>query len=164
MAFFCEFCGFRNSEIKQGGGISEKATRLVFSVKDVKDLNRDIYKSDTCVVAIPELEFAMAPGTLGSKYTTIEGLIETVVTNLRDNNPFGQGDSATNIKYMEFLEKLEAYKNPDNNWKPFTLVLDDPLSNCFILNPNAPEKDPNMEVTVYERTFEQNEELGINDM
>ena len=46
----------------------------------------------------------------------------------------------------------------------FTFVLDDPLSNCFIYNPNAPEDDPQIEVEVYERTWEQNEELGINDM
>jgi len=30
MAFNCQHCGYRNTEIKQGGGISEKATRIVF--------------------------------------------------------------------------------------------------------------------------------------
>ena len=43
-------------------------------------------------------------------------------------------------------------------------MLDDALSNCFIYNPNAPEPDPQVEITVYERTYEQNDELGINDM
>jgi len=47
---------------------------------------------------------------------------------------------------------------------PFTLIMDDPMSNCFIRNPFYPEEDPNVTVEEYERTFEQNEDLGINDM
>ncbi|CAG8628554.1 579_t:CDS:2, partial [Paraglomus occultum] len=31
-------------------------------------------------------------------------------------------------------------------------------------NPYAPDPDPNMEIELYERTWEQNEGLGINDM
>jgi len=55
---------------------------------------------------------------------------------------------------------MRVYK--DGKSFPFTIVLDDPLSNCFIYNPKAPEDDPQIEITVYERTDEQNEELGIN--
>jgi len=62
-------------------------------------------------VAIPELDFAMAPGTLGSQYTTIEGLISNIVTNLKDSNPFGMGDSATNTLYLEFIKNLEKCKS-----------------------------------------------------
>ena len=42
--------------------------------------------------------------------------------------------------------------------------MDDPVSNCFIMNPFVPEDDPNITVEVYERSEEQNEELGILDM
>ncbi len=31
MAFSCEVCGHRSCEIKQGGGISEKATKIEFT-------------------------------------------------------------------------------------------------------------------------------------
>jgi zinc finger protein len=124
-------------------------------------MNRDVYKSDTCVMAIPELDFAMAPGSMGGLYTTVEGLLDKVITNLTDNNPFGVGDSKTNDDYLKFLDKLGELKEFK---KPFTIVLDDALSNCFIYNPFAPEPDPQIEVTVYERTWEQNEELGLNDM
>ena len=55
-------------------------------------------------MAIPEVDFAMAPGTLGGVYTTVEGLLDKIVTNLEDSNPFGMGDSATNDKYMTFLQ------------------------------------------------------------
>ena len=55
MAFSCEYCGNRNSEIKQGGGISEKATKITFEVVNASDLNRDMFKSDTTYFGIPEL-------------------------------------------------------------------------------------------------------------
>jgi len=47
---------------------------------------------------------------------------------------------------------------------PFTLILDDPLANSYVQNLHAPDPDPNMEVVAYERTWQQNEDLGLNDM
>lgn len=47
---------------------------------------------------------------------------------------------------------------------PFTFILDDPLGNSYLQNLYAPEADPNMTVETYDRTFEQNEDLGLNDM
>lgn len=47
---------------------------------------------------------------------------------------------------------------------PFTLILDDPLANSYVQNLYAPDPDPNMEVVAYERTWQQNEDLGLNDM
>lgn len=48
--------------------------------------------------------------------------------------------------------------------RPFTVILDDPLANSYLQNLYAPDDDPSMSVEVYERTFEQNEDLGLNDM
>jgi zinc finger protein len=47
---------------------------------------------------------------------------------------------------------------------PFTVILDDPISNSFIQNIYAPDDDPAIEKIEYERSFDQNEELGLNDM
>jgi len=149
MAFSCDYCGYRNTDIKHGGGISDKATRIEFKVEKIEDLSRDVFKSDSCYMEIPEIDFALAPGTLGGVYTTVEGLIDKVATSLEENNPFAFGDSSTNMKFLEFLDKLKSLK--DLAMK-FTLVIDDPLSNCFIYNPLAPENDPQINVTVYERT------------
>ena len=110
MAFTCEKCGYRTSEIKQGGGISEKATKITFSVLKPEDINRDVFKSDTCVVKIPELELELTPGTLGSVYTTIEGLIQKVIDQMNETNPFGKGDSKMNDKFLAFLTALEELK------------------------------------------------------
>jgi zinc finger protein len=47
---------------------------------------------------------------------------------------------------------------------PFTLILDDPMANSHVQNLYAPDPDPNMEIVTYERTWQQNEDLGLNDM
>ena len=41
----------------------------------------------------------MGAGTLGSVYTTIEGLLAKLVDELEANNPFGLGDGAADHKF-----------------------------------------------------------------
>lgn len=48
--------------------------------------------------------------------------------------------------------------------RSFTVVLDDPLANSYIQNLYAPDPDPNMTIEMYERSWQQNEELGLNDI
>jgi len=48
--------------------------------------------------------------------------------------------------------------------RPFTLILDDPLANSYVQNLYAPDPDPNMTVEMYNRTWQQNEDLGLNDI
>ncbi len=48
--------------------------------------------------------------------------------------------------------------------KAFTLIIDDPVGNSYIQNLNAPADDPKLTAEEYERTWEQNENLGLNDM
>lgn len=140
MAFVCEFCGFKSTEIKQGGGISEKGSKITFHVNKPEDVNRDVFKSDSCVVMIPELDLTLQPGTLGAVYTTIEGFITKIIDQMEEVNPFNEGDSARDSdKFFTFISKLKALANGE---QAFTFILDDPLANCFIYNPNAPEDDP----------------------
>ena len=51
-----------------------------------------------------------------------------------------------------------------NAEREFTVILDDPLANSYLQNIYAPDPDPNMTIEVYDRDWEQNEELGLNDM
>lgn len=104
MAFVCEHCGYRNSEIKEGGGIGEKAKKITFKVTEPKDLSRDLFKSDTAKFTIKELDFDMEAGSLGSLYTTVEGLLVKLIEELEANNPFGRGDSKTDNKFMQFID------------------------------------------------------------
>ena len=107
MAFSCEHCGYRNTDIKHGGGISEHATKITFKVESAKDLNRDIFKSDSSSIEIPELDFSTSAGSMESMYTTIEGLLTKLIDNLSKTNPFGGGgDAYENVKYKDFITTL----------------------------------------------------------
>ena len=63
-------------------------------------------------------------------------------------------------KISEIISILDKYKNGDI---PFTLTLEDISGNSFIENPRAPEQDPAMTVTLFARTSEQSEQLGITE-
>lgn len=164
MAFSCDKCGYRNTEVKTAGEVSKLAKRITLKATTKEDLNRDIFKSDSAMVKIPELEFEMSPGSLGSFYTTVEGLLDKILDNIKVKNPF-VGDSTDIVQsqnFQNFLDKMEKMKNGE--MLPFTLELDDTMDNCFILNPFYPNKDPSVVVEEYERTEEQNDDLGFNHM
>lgn len=55
-------------------------------------MNRDVFKSESARLFIPEADLELEYGTLGGKYSTIEGLLETIIENFKKNNPF-MGDS-----------------------------------------------------------------------
>ena len=59
---------------------------------------------------IPELELVMEHGTLGGRFTTIEGLLNNIKDQLANKNPFFAGNSAmteTKDKLKEFCDKLD---------------------------------------------------------
>ena len=45
------------------------------SVTGPEDLRRDVLKSETASVEVPELELEVTTGTLGGLITTVEGLL-----------------------------------------------------------------------------------------
>lgn len=51
-----------------------------------------------------------------------------------------------------------------NAERPFTVILDDPLANSYIQSLYAPDPDPHMTIETYERSWDQNEDLGLNDI
>ena len=159
--FKCDVCGYKTTEVKGGGGISEKGTRFTLNVETEDDLNRDIFKSETSKIVIPEIGFETDEGSMGSLFTTVEGIIDKICDQLY-NTPFSTGDSSFNNEITDFIKKLRELQQLK---KKFTLILDDPLSNSFIFPVgDNNENDTNLKKEEYERTFEQNEDLGINDM
>lgn len=95
MATNCDSCGNRTNEVKSGSGISEKGTKITLRVTDPIDMSRDVLKSETCSLSIPELDFEVGAGTLGGKFTTIEGLLMSMKEQLSERNPLVCGDSST---------------------------------------------------------------------
>lgn len=165
MASTCDGCGYRNSEVKAGGAIPDKGKRIILHVKNVRDLSRDVIKSDTASVEIPELELELASGTLGGLVTTVEGLISKIGESLERVHGFTFGDSmddAKRSKWKDFRSKIEQLKSLEEPW---TLILDDALSNSFIAPvTDEMKEDSQLSFEDYVRSWEQNEELGLNDM
>nr|ASF90224.1 hypothetical protein SPAR01987 [Bartheletia paradoxa] len=167
MSTNCHTCGYRDNEVKSGGAISEFGKKISLLVEDEEDLSRDILKSETCGLEIPELDLLLHPGTLGGRFTTLEGLLHQVYDELSVKVFAGSGgDSGASAAgqggvFESFLSKL---KDAMSAKSPYTLILDDPLSNSYLQNIYAPDADPNMTIVTYTRSFDQNEELGLNDM
>jgi zinc finger protein len=175
MAFDCSSCGYRNSEVKGGGSIPSLGTMVTLCIHNREDLKRDVLKSDSAAVEIPEFELELGYGTLGGVYTTIEGLLNKIHTQLKNSNPFAIGDSVskhhgeqseTKRKFEDLLDKIKAASLGEA--LPITLCLRDPLGNSFISAPlgsfMAPEADQHLTVADFERTYEENEDFGLNDI
>ncbi|XP_052298250.1 uncharacterized protein LOC102629443 isoform X2 [Citrus sinensis] len=165
MASTCDACGYRNSELKPGGRIPEKGKRITLFVKNINDLSRDLIKSDTAGVKIPELDLELAGGTLGGIVTTVEGLITKISESLERVHGFSFGDSLDEnkrTKWQDFKAKLNKLLSVEESW---TLILDDALANSFIAPVTDDIKDDHqLTFEEYERSWEQNEELGLNDI
>ncbi|XP_032283843.1 zinc finger protein ZPR1 [Phoca vitulina] len=163
MATNCENCGHRTNEVKSGGAVEPLGTKITFHITDPLDLTRDVLKSETCSVEIPELEFELGMAILGGKFTTLEGLLKDI-QELVTKNPFTLGDSSNPgqmEKLQEFSRKLDQILQGDMKAH---FIMNDPAGNSYLQNLYAPEDDPQMKVEHYKRTFDQNEELGLNDM
>ncbi|CAK7338793.1 unnamed protein product [Dovyalis caffra] len=165
MASTCDACGYRNSELKPGGRIPEKGKTITLVVKNANDLSRDVIKSDTAGVKVPELALELASGTLGGIVTTVEGLITKISESLERVHGFTFGDSldeSKKSKWQDFRARLNKLLNVEEPW---TLILDDALANSFVAPATDDIKDDHqLSFEEYERSWEQNEELGLNDM
>ncbi|KZT27798.1 zf-ZPR1-domain-containing protein [Neolentinus lepideus HHB14362 ss-1] len=164
MSTNCDRCGYRDNEVKAGSAISEKGKRITLKVEDKDDLSRDILKSETCGMSIPEIDLVLQAGTLGGRFTTLEGILDQVYEELSEKVFAGDStlhDADDKKNFEAFLKNLKEIKSVD---RPFTLILDDPLANSYLQNIYAPDPDPNMTTETYERSWEQNEDLGLNDM
>ncbi|KAH6902512.1 zinc-finger protein zpr1 [Coprinopsis sp. MPI-PUGE-AT-0042] len=149
MSTNCEHCGYRDNEIH-------------LTVEDQEDMSRDILKSETAGLEIPEIDLVLTSGTLGGRFTTVEGILNQIYEELSEKALVG--DSANPEDRMSFEKFLANLKSVINVEKPFTIILDDPLANSYIQSLYAPDPDPNMKTEFYDRTFDQNEELGLNDI
>lgn len=131
---------------------------------DAADLSRDILKSESCSMVVPELHLDIQEGTLGGRFTTLEGLLRQVYEEL-ESRIFTQTsdsmDEATKTRWVEFFARL---KDAIAGKVKFTVVMEDPLAGSYIQNVYAPDADPNMTIEDYERTKEQNEDLGLSDI
>ncbi|XP_013787788.1 zinc finger protein ZPR1-like, partial [Limulus polyphemus] len=132
MATTCDICGYKTNEVKSGSGIEPLGTRIQFKITDPSDMTRDILKSETCSIEIPELVLEVGAGTLGGRFTTIEGLLNNIKDQLNEDSPLIQGDSAdTSMKQRldKFLKRLQEVIDCRMQ---ATIILDDPCGNSYL--------------------------------
>ncbi|XP_037807589.1 zinc finger protein ZPR1 [Lucilia sericata] len=164
MATVCDVCGNKTNEVKSGGGIEEKGTRFEVRIESNEDLTRDVLKSETCSLTIPELDCAVGPSALGGRFTTVEGILTAMKDQLAGNDVMfhDSSDEASKQRFQGFVEKFEEIINLKF---VATLVLDDPAGNSYVQSlADNDEVDDKLKITKYERSYEQNEELGLNDI
>lgn len=129
-----------------------------------EDLTRDVLKSETCNLLIPELDCEVGPSALGGRFTTVEGILTAMKDQIEGNDVMFQDstDEAFKNRFKGFIEKFEKILSLE---MPATLVLDDPAGNSYVQSlSDTEEADAKLQVTKYERSYEQNEELGLNDI
>ncbi|KAI9373012.1 ZPR1 zinc-finger domain-containing protein [Aspergillus egyptiacus] len=166
----CDHCGYRSSDVKTGGEVPEKGKRITLSVENVVDLHRDILKSDTCALYSKELEVTVQPGTLGGRFTTVEGLLTEIRDQLKgqiydvDDTTQSGGDSMAESdkeKWARFFARLDSAISGEMK---FVITLEDPMANSYVQDLCAPAPDPQLKSEEYTRTDEEEEELGLKDM
>lgn len=52
MCTICEMCGYRNNEVKPGGGVENEGVTITVKVSTPEDLNRDILKVIYCYAIV----------------------------------------------------------------------------------------------------------------
>ncbi|CCK71127.1 zinc finger-containing protein ZPR1 KNAG_0G00710 [Huiozyma naganishii CBS 8797] len=164
MSTVCDKCGYKSNEVKTGGAIPDKGRKITLYCDDPSDLSRDILKSESCTLSCPELHLDIQEGTLGGRFTTLEGLLRQVYEELQARVFTVSSDSmddATKQNWEKFFANLQ---DAIDGKVKFTVVMTDPLAGSYIQNVYAPDADPNMTIEDYERTKEQNDELGLSDM
>jgi zinc finger protein len=170
MSTVCDHCGYRSNEVKTGGEVPERGRRITVTVAKVEDLSRDILKSEWCALSSPELSITVEPGTLGGRFTTIEGLLTQVRDDLKGNifDVSAQGGDSlapdSRAKWEAFFNKLDSAIKGE--FLPFTMVLEDPLAGSYVqsLAEVDGDLDDRLKVEDYERTEEEMEALGLLDM
>ncbi|EOD43686.1 putative zinc finger protein zpr1 protein [Neofusicoccum parvum UCRNP2] len=167
MSTVCEHCGYRSNEVKTGGEVPELGRRITVTVDSKEDLSRDILKSESCAMSCPELNLLVEPGTMGGRFTTIEGLLTNIRNDLRANI-FGDSDEKHDSIDVESRAKWDTFfgqlTDAIEGRIKFTIVLSDPLASSYVQSFAAPEPDAQMKVENYERTAEEEEDLGLTDM
>ena len=124
----CSQCGHLTNSIKADP--SEKGNKFTLQVICHNDMQRELIKSGTCSVLVPELDLELTPGTLGTQFTTVEGLLRLMLQDLQQNVMQimgGSGATDDSSPFGQFMLRLQKVVNGEEN---FTLVMDDPVSNC----------------------------------
>ncbi|KAG0359541.1 hypothetical protein BGX24_005747, partial [Mortierella sp. AD032] len=154
MAFECPHCGYRSNDLQQANAIAIGGAIYTCQISNKADLNRQLVKTDTATVKIPEIDFEI-PAQRGH-LTTIEGLLSTVIDDLESDQPVRKHLDET--LYLQIKHTIEQLQDCIDGKTPFTVILDDPAGNSYIESLDAPNLDAKLDLSVYLRTRAQEPE------
>ena len=169
-AVVCSHCGYRTSDVKTGGDIPEKGKRIWLDVQGPADLRRDILKSETCCLKVPACDVEVQPGTMGGRFTTVEGLLTQIREDLHgsiydvDDVKSSGGDSMPTDSKGAWKHFFTTLDKAIEGQMTYTILLEDPLASSYVQSLTAPEPDPQIRSEEYIRSGEEEEDLGIADM
>ena len=86
--------------------MEDQGKKITLNVTHPSDMSRDVLKSDTCSIAIPELDFEMGGMSVGGKFTTLEGLLTDILEQVEKNSLWG-GDAAA----PDVAERMKLFKS-----------------------------------------------------
>lgn len=161
-SFSCDECGERNNEVSFGGEIQPQGCVYDLLVTTQRDLDRQIIKSDSASVRIPELDFEIPSTTQKGEINTIEGFLLNAAKNLSMYQDERMAQiPETGIVVAQVIVGLTQMANGHKSRLPFHLILDDPAGNSYVENPVAPLKDTAVQQKNYSRSAEQDLSLGL---
>lgn len=106
-SFYCDNCGFKNTEVQFGGKLEDNGVKYVFKVTDATAINRSVVKSEYATIRIPELDFEIPPQTQKGSINTIEGFIARSIMGISElQEERRRFDPVTAGKLDEFIAKL----------------------------------------------------------
>lgn len=143
------------------------------------DLDRQIVRSQTCEIIIPEFELTLPPNERG-QLTTVEGLLRDIVADLGADQPLRRiQNEVAFTRIQEIIDGLEEVIDDDEDEeevgsdkpvveklkedpvkKAITITLDDPSGNSFLEFVGS-MADPTWSLKTYTRTLEQAARLGL---
>lgn len=98
-------------------------------------LSRQVVKSDSAVVTVPELDFEIPAATQKGSITTVEGLVMDAASNIRLLQEERRAADPTTAKLIDaFLEKLDSCQQGQRD---FSLIVDDPAGNSYVESPGG---------------------------
>ncbi|KNC51652.1 peptidase S28 family protein [Thecamonas trahens ATCC 50062] len=135
--FVCEGCGYKTNDVRTTATPSRCGRTHTLTVNERSDLGRQVIKTETAGIEVPELGLRLKPGTLGGKVTTVEGLLADV----RQQLGAASRSSDDAAPWAAFLARLDACIAGEDEL-PFTVILDDPTGNSSI--EAVADPDPSM--------------------
>ena len=129
-------------------------SRYSVTIRNERDLCRQVVKSDHATLSVPEIELEIPPSSQKGEVTTVEGVLQRTVAGLEQDQPVRR------IMDPDNADKIDTFVGRIQDLclslsQEFTVVIDDHSGNSFIENPLAPAADPATKVAYYQRTNEQ---------